>query len=297
MGKETPPPHPPHHPYSPHQVTPSSTTEMRTKLFPDETAEALDELEYHPHHGHAAGVRGATAGVAPGGSGSGPSSSSSPELASNTEAVVGGGVGASPPPGAGSGSADTNGADGNGAAVGAVGADARKGAGQGGGKNKNSGAADGTGTMIQRMNKTFRPDPLGAYTGDRSTLRFKPRRQEGLTKLKPRQQRTIFDASQISPMLQVRTRDSWFPSTDGSFNVVSFLSQRLRVVARCVVSRSRIILTPCSRVSCMFVRHASVGGGGRVGTTLTPRTRYDLNNHFTVVRTVAAYARFRLLVC
>lgn len=254
---------PPTPPYFPHQVTPSSTTEMRTKLFPDETAEALDELEYHPHHGHTASVRGATAGVAPGGSGSGPSSSSSPELASNTEAVVGAGVGASPPPGAGSGNADKNRADGNGAAVGAVGEDARKGAGQGGGKDKNSGAGEGTGTMIQRMNKTFRPDPLGAYTGDRSTLRFKPRRQEGLTKLKPRQQRTIFDASQISPMLQVRTRGCWFPSTDGFFSVVSFLSQRLRAVAECLVSRSRIFLKPCSRVSCMFVRHANAEEGGR----------------------------------
>ena len=61
--------------------------------------------------------------------------------------------------------------------------------------------------MIQRMNKTFRPDPLGAYTGDRSTLRFKPKRQEGLTTLRPRQQRTIFDAAQISPMLQVRGKE------------------------------------------------------------------------------------------
>lgn len=52
------------------------------------------------------------------------------------------------------------------------------------------------------MNKTFRPDPLVAYTGDRSTLRFKPRRQEGLTTLRPRQQRIGFNAAQISPMLQ-----------------------------------------------------------------------------------------------
>lgn len=66
----------------------------------------------------------------------------------------------------------------------------------------------GEGTMNQRMSKTFRPDPLGAYTGDRSTLRFKPKRQEGLTTLRPRQQRTIFDAAQISPMLQVKRREA-----------------------------------------------------------------------------------------
>ncbi|CAM9804553.1 unnamed protein product [Hapterophycus canaliculatus] len=74
--------------------------------------------------------------------------------------------------------------------------------------------------MIQRMNKTFRPDPLGAYTGDRNTLRFKPKRQEGLTTLRPRQQRTIFDAAQISPMLQEYLRQSSSTGGRRSENIV-----------------------------------------------------------------------------
>lgn len=161
---------------------------MRTKLFPDETAEALDELEYHPHHVHAPGSRSS------GSVGTGSTGPASAGLPPPSEAAVGARDRASPSPGTGSGKGAK---EGSGTAVSTT--EHEKGD---GGRPKSKGR-EGEGTMIQRMNKTFRPDPLGAYTGDRSTLRFKPRRQEGLTTLRPRQQRTIFDASQISPMLQV----------------------------------------------------------------------------------------------
>ncbi|CAM9228189.1 unnamed protein product [Choristocarpus tenellus] len=52
------------------------------------------------------------------------------------------------------------------------------------------------------MSHTFRPNPLLQYTGDRSTLRFKPQKRDRMTTLLPMQQRTVFDAAQISPMLQ-----------------------------------------------------------------------------------------------
>lgn len=203
----------------PHQVTPSCTTEMRTKLFPDEAAEAMDELEYHPHHVHAPGTRattGASVGMAAavvaatsasGGGGSGPPSTAGGESSpSETEGGAGAGGGKRSIP---------NGGDKEGGPAPASKESGRGGGGSGPGKGKKEGVAGeegrgGTGgggeegTIIQRMNKTFRPDPLMAYTGDRSTLRFKPKRQEGLTTLRPRQQRTIFDAAQISPMLQVK---------------------------------------------------------------------------------------------
>ena len=199
-------------------MTPSSTTEMRTKLFPDEAAEALDELEYHPHHVHAPGARTTTttSGV----------TAATAAAAAAAAASGGGGASSPPPPEA------VVGADGDNRIASPAGGDGGIEAGGGatgtpegqpesgrsssekggrkdrvatGGKGASAGEG-GEGTMIQRMNKTFRPDPLGAYTGDRSTLRFKPKRQEGLTTLRPRQQRTIFDAAQISPMLQVRVR-------------------------------------------------------------------------------------------
>lgn len=175
------------------QVTPSSTTEMRTKLFPDEAAEALDELEYHPHHGHAPGTRASGGGV-----GTGAIPPPPPGPSPSPDGAIGVGERPSVLPGTGSGAnaVVSVGGEGN-DAVGLV---------EGGKDDSGQGKKKGTrrgGTMMQRMNKTFRPDPLAAYTGDRSTLRFKPRRQEGLTTLRPRQQRTIFDASQISPMLQV----------------------------------------------------------------------------------------------
>lgn len=152
----------------------------------------MDELEYHPHHVHTTGSRPAGAGA---GSGAPPPSGVPPP---SEAAVSGAGDRISASPGMRPGKKNGR----KGGAEGASVADAGgSGAGGGdGGRGKSGG--DGS-TMMQRMNKTFRPDPLGAYTGDRSTLRFKPRRQEGSTMLRPRQQRTVFDASQISPMLQV----------------------------------------------------------------------------------------------
>lgn len=214
---------------------------MRTKLFPDEVAESLDDLEYHPHHVHAPGTRAtgaaasvgvaaaavaaAAAAAATGASGGGGGSGPPPPTAagggvlSASEAVGGGG-------GAGTGNGEKSLTSPAGDGTGGVGGETATGgllesgtddgstgsAGKGGKKDggarerrnrSRGGGGGGEGTMIQRMNKTFRPDPLGAYTGDRSTLRFKPKRQEGLTTLRPRQQRTIFDSAQISPMLQV----------------------------------------------------------------------------------------------
>lgn len=195
------------------QVIPSSTIEMRTKLFPDETAEALDELEYHPHHVHASGARGSggpTPGApapagATGAAGAVPSTASSPTApgvpANSPQAVFGGGIGAEASP-----RAVESAQGGGGGAVGAAGdgTEARGACGRGGSRGRKDGGGEGKGaSMMQRMSKTFRPDPLAAYAGDRSTLKFKPRRQEGLTTLRPRQQRTVFDAAQISPLLQV----------------------------------------------------------------------------------------------
>lgn len=151
----------------------------------------MDELEYHPHHVHTTGSRPAGGGA---GSGAPPPSGVPPP----SEAAVGGAgdrISASPGMRPGKKNGRKGGAEGVSVAAGGSGA-----GGGDGGRGKSGG--DGS-TMMQRMNKTFRPDPLGAYTGDRSTLRFKPRRQEGSTMLRPRQQRTVFDASQISPMLQV----------------------------------------------------------------------------------------------
>lgn len=193
---------------------------MRIKLFPDEMAESLDDLEYHPHHVHAPGTRtttgaaasvgvaAAAAAAASGGGGSGPPPpASAGGVSSPSEAVAGVGAGGGKP--AASSSRDgTEG--GGGAATGVPESGKDDGSGSVGKGTKNGAAGEridesrgGEGTMIQRMTKTFRPDPLGAYTGHRGTLRFKPKRQEGLTTLRPRQQRTIFDSAQISPMLQV----------------------------------------------------------------------------------------------
>lgn len=182
---------------------------MRTKLFPDEAAEALDELEYHPHHVYTSSSR------APGGMASTRGSGTSTNMAltiTETEATVESGADDKSSLRIGANSKESlevkNGpSDGNivrekgnsGVATPAN----RGGEVRGEPGSSNSGGAAEAGTMMQRMNKTFRPDPLSAYTGDRITLRFKPRRQEGLTTLRPRQVRTVFDASQISPMLQV----------------------------------------------------------------------------------------------
>lgn len=184
-------------PHSPPQITPSSTTEMRTKLFPDETAEAMDDLEYHPHHVHTTGARSAGPGVGSGSGASPPAGVPPP-----SEIAKGAGERSLATPGTGPTKTNTR----KGAAEsGASGADGGGTVAGGGERGSGKSGGDG-GTMMQRMNKTFRPDPLGAYTGDRSTLRFNPRRQEGSTMLRPRQQRTVFDASQISPMLQVGGR-------------------------------------------------------------------------------------------
>ncbi|CAM9670310.1 unnamed protein product [Ectocarpus sp. 4 AP-2014] len=217
------------------EVTPSCTTEMRTKLFPDEAAEAMDELEYHPHHVHAPGTRattGASVGMAAavvaatsasGGGGSGPpliAGGGSPPSETEGGAGAGGGKRSTP-----------NGGEKEGGPSPASKESGRGGGGSGPGKGKKEGVAgeeggDGAGgggeegTVIQRMNKTFRPDPLMAYTGDRSTLKFKPKRQEGLTTLRPRQQRTIFDAAQISPMLQEYLRQSSSTAGRRSENIV-----------------------------------------------------------------------------
>eukprot|EP00904_Undaria_pinnatifida_P003688 jgi/Undpi1/1331/HiC_scaffold_11.g04723.m1 len=181
------------------EITPSSTTEMRTKLFPDETAEAMDDLEYHPHHVHTTGARSAGPGVGSGSGASPPAGVPPP-----SEIAKGAGERSLATPGTGPTKTNTR----KGAAEsGASGADGGGTVAGGGERGSGKSGGDG-GTMMQRMNKTFRPDPLGAYTGDRSTLRFKPRRQEGSTMLRPRQQRTVFDASQISPMLQEHLRQS-----------------------------------------------------------------------------------------
>lgn len=196
---------------------------MRTKLFPDEAVEALDELEYHPHHVHASGARASGAVTGSGGGAgvgtgtTGPQSSTAlPKNASDT-AIGGGGVGSTASLGGlptGSGRSSVRGDDvaggslggrGDGTGITALGKSGEVDGGEGGsavGGERGKGRSSAN-TKMQRMNKTFRPDPLGAYTGDRSTLRFKPRRQEGLKTLRPRQLRTVFDASQISPMLQV----------------------------------------------------------------------------------------------
>lgn len=209
---------------------------MRTKLFPDETAEALDELEYHPHHVHASAGRVTGAAGASGSAAGSPTPLGVPTIPS--QAVLGGGVGAESSPGIGA----TGGGEG-----GTVGVHSA-GEGEGGddendSQNSKSRGTGGT-TMMQRMNKTFRPDPLVAYTGDRSTLRFKPRRQEGLTTLRPRQQRIGFNAAQISPMLQVRRRSLlcvvlWLVAKESSriprcsarrfFNALNFTGFTLRV--------------------------------------------------------------------
>eukprot|EP00953_Heterococcus_sp_UTEX-ZZ885_P017215 9638-Heterococcus_DN1.PRE.2 len=59
---------------------------------------------------------------------------------------------------------------------------------------------------MKAMSKTYRPQPLGHLTGDRSSLRFKPPVPDNLCALKPHQERTQFDTSQISPMLQAYLR-------------------------------------------------------------------------------------------
>lgn len=184
---------------------------MRTKLYPDEAAEALDELEYHPYHAHTSGARVSGVPGAPANTIAASAAAVPAALPPNlTEAVIGGGVKALIPP-----SGVTGGHGGGMRGSNDVGMpEPGKGKGGGGGneegRKKKGGGGPGEGpggrrgdTMMQRMNKTFRPDPLSVYTGDRCTLSFKPRRQEGLTVQRPRQQRTVFDASQISPMLQV----------------------------------------------------------------------------------------------
>lgn len=181
----------------PVQVTPSSTTEMRTKLFPDEAAEALDELEYHPHHVHGPGTRAPGGGVGATTVGAGHPATTSTLASSPEPAIETGGTSSASFDETGSGRLGKGGAAGNRSSL-------AGGTVEGGNERKVGAEGGAEGTLMQRMNKTFRPDPLGAYTGDRSTLKFKPRRQEGLIKLRPRQLRTVFDASQISPMLQVR---------------------------------------------------------------------------------------------
>jgi Protein of unknown function len=59
---------------------------------------------------------------------------------------------------------------------------------------------------MKAMSKTYRPQPLGHLTGDRASLRFKPQVPDNLCALKPHQERTQFDTSQISPMLQAYLR-------------------------------------------------------------------------------------------
>ena len=49
---------------------------------------------------------------------------------------------------------------------------------------------------------SYRPNPIMSYTGDRSSLRFKPLVPEGLERLRGRQERGKFNATQISPMMQ-----------------------------------------------------------------------------------------------
>lgn len=179
-------------------------------MFPDETAEALDELEYHPHHVHGPGTRaaGAGGGGTVGGAGSSvPSASTSAQQGlptSSSEAELGVGQRASDSAGVAAAILARSVSEG-GSRVGThkPNEDGEK---ERAWKRRDTtkDARESGGTMMQQMSKTFRPDPLEAYTGGTSTLRFKPKRQEGLTTLRPRQQRTIFDASQISPMLQVR---------------------------------------------------------------------------------------------
>lgn len=164
--------------------------EVRTKLFPDETTEATDEEEFHyqPNRVHSPGMRSMDAdSVAP----STTTGFSLPSKASRVK-VRDGSVGFT---GAVSGVGAPGGAGSNVTKASA----GRKDWGQ----KEGSGDDKGETVVSQGMLRTFRPNPLGPYTANRSALRFKPRKLEDPEKLKTRQQRTVFDASQISPMLQV----------------------------------------------------------------------------------------------
>lgn len=174
------------------QVNPLSIVEIRTKLFPDETAEATDEREfrYQPHHLHSPGMR--SMNVEPAGLSTTTGFSSLSEacgvrVGDRSEVFTGAVSGVGALGGAGSNVAKAGSSAG------------RKECGQ----KEENGSSKGETVVIQGMLKTFRPNPLEPYTVNWSALRFKPRRLEDPEKLKPRQQRTVFDASQISPMLQV----------------------------------------------------------------------------------------------
>ncbi|CAM9625683.1 unnamed protein product [Discosporangium mesarthrocarpum] len=184
------------------EVTPALITEMQAKLFPDEVGEAAEDLDYHPPSMHSAASKSATgvvAALAVGDGGGAKREGSRP--VSPQDGVRAGGK--EPQLGGRGGAMGVKAKEGGkeaeiGGAGGAVANAGEKCAGE----RVMKGQVGAEGTMMQRMSKTFRPNPLSAYTGDRSTLRFKPLMTEGLTTLRPRQQRMLFDAAQISPMLQ-----------------------------------------------------------------------------------------------
>ena len=150
--------------------------EIRAKLFPGETVEGFDEIEYQGKRGR--GVGSVAVGVAS-------------EVFGGRRGRFSLSPGTEPGAGAEAGAGSTKGE------TVTVARERRE---DGKGRNDRD---KKSGTMIQRLTRTFRPNPLSVYTEDRGTLGLKPGRLEGVKARRSRPQRTAFDASQVSPMLQV----------------------------------------------------------------------------------------------
>lgn len=166
--------------------------EVRTRLFPDETTEATDEQEfqYQPNHVHSPRMRSVNEdSVAPSTTTgfSLSSKASGVKSGDGSEAFTGVVSGEGAPGESCSNVAKTN-------ATARIKKLSQK---------EESRDEKGETVASEGMLRTFRPNPLGPYTANRNALKFKPTRLEKPEKLKTRQQRTVFDASQISPMLQV----------------------------------------------------------------------------------------------